>query len=130
MEFVVIVNKKIIINDINNDLIELYKNIRDNPKQLIKIIETLLKSHSKEHFEQVKKIFNKSVSSVKKSAMFVYLNKTCFNGLCRYNKKGETITELYQYGPDRIERKNIAQENPHIVKKLLPLWEKGVRFDY
>ena len=47
-----------------------------------------------------------------------------------YNKKGETITELYQYGPDRIERKNIAQENPHIVKKLLPLWEKGVRFDY
>ena len=48
----------------------------------------------------------------------------------RYNKKGETITELYQYGPDRIERKNIAQENPHIVKKLLPLWEKGVRFDY
>ena len=50
--------------------------------------------------------------------------------LTRYNKKGETITELYQYGPDRIERKNIAQENPHIVKKLLPLWEKGVRFDY
>lgn len=48
----------------------------------------------------------------------------------RYNKKGETITELYQYGPDRIERKNIAQENPEIVKKLLPIWEKGVKFDY
>ncbi len=44
----------------------------------------------------------------------------------RYNNKGETITELYQYGKDRIERKNIANEKPEIVKTLLPLWEKGV----
>lgn len=44
----------------------------------------------------------------------------------RYNKNGETITELYQYGEDRTEKKNIAGEKPEIVKKLLPLWEKGI----
>lgn len=48
----------------------------------------------------------------------------------RYNKKGEIITELYQYDEDRIERKNIAKEKPDVVQKLLPLWEQGVRFDF
>lgn len=48
----------------------------------------------------------------------------------RYNKNGEIITELYQYGEDRTERKNIAVEKPEIVKKLLPIWEKGVTSAY
>lgn len=87
-------NNNIVINDINNDLIELYKNIKDNHKLLIRHIDNLLKSHSKEQFESVKKEFNKSSQSIKKSAMFVYLNKTCFNGLCRYNKKGEFNTAI------------------------------------
>lgn len=48
----------------------------------------------------------------------------------RYNQMGETITELYQYGKDRIERKNIALEEPEVIQKLLPLWKKGVRFTW
>lgn len=48
----------------------------------------------------------------------------------RYDKKGETITELYQYNQDRTEHKNIAQEKPEVVNKLLPIWEKGITFKY
>ena len=48
----------------------------------------------------------------------------------RYDKKGEVITELYQYGEDRTERKNIANEKPEIVRQLLPIWEKGITFSY
>lgn len=95
-------NNNIVINDINNDLIELYKNIKDNHKLLIRHIDNLLKSHSKEQFESVKKEFNKSSQSIKKSAMFVYLNKTCFNGLCRYNKKGEFNTTIGKTASGKI----------------------------
>lgn len=48
----------------------------------------------------------------------------------QYDKKGETITELYQYGEDQLERKNVANEKPDVVQMLLPLWEKGVTFSY
>lgn len=48
----------------------------------------------------------------------------------QYFNKGDTITELYKYGKDRIERKNIAKENPKIVKQLLPMWKNGVTFSY
>ena len=45
-----------------------------------------------------------------------------------YDKKGKAVTELYQYTEDRIERKNVAEEHPEVVQKLLPLLEKGVTF--
>lgn len=48
--------------------------------------------------------------------------------LTYYDKKGKAVTELYQYTEDRIERKNVAEEHPEVVQKLLPLLEKGVTF--
>lgn len=47
----------------------------------------------------------------------------------RYEKQGKTITELYEYEKDRVERKNIAEENKDVVERLLPLWQKGVTFN-
>ena len=47
------------------------------------------------------------------------------NRLARCIKDGIISTELYEYGSDRIEHRNIAAEKPEVVEELIPIWEKG-----
>lgn len=80
-----------VVNDFNDELINMYNIIRDNPLELIKE----LKSHknTRKHFYEIRNIDRKekfkSLTPVKKAARTIYLNKTCFNGLYRVNSKGE-----------------------------------------
>jgi hypothetical protein len=43
----------------------------------------------------------------------------------KYFREAEPVIELYDHQTDPNETKNIANENPGIVKSLMPLWEKG-----
>jgi hypothetical protein len=43
----------------------------------------------------------------------------------KYFRDAEPVTELYDHQIDPNETKNIAAENPVLVKQLMPLWEKG-----
>lgn len=79
-----------IVNDFNQDLIETYEVIRDKLPSLLKELET--HKNTKEHFLDVRawdrSSTYKTLPSVKKAARFIYLNKTCFNGLYRVNSQG------------------------------------------
>lgn len=78
----------VILNDLNSVLINFYLDIKNNCELLIKKIEKICNS-DRDYYYQRKK-FNKIIDhSITKSALFLYLNKTCFNGLYRLNKKGE-----------------------------------------
>ena len=78
------------ISDINEDLIKTYKAVRDNPKELLKNLKYFKKKNSKEFYYKTRKLFNLGYfKDVKRSAVFIYLNKTCFNGVYRVNKKNE-----------------------------------------
>jgi len=85
-----------IINDINKDLIDTYTTIKYNPSELIlelkKIQDDYLKlteNARKEFFLENRELFNKKIENrVLNSALFIFLNKTCFNGLYRVNSKG------------------------------------------
>lgn len=50
--------------------------------------------------------------------------------MARYFAEDNVITELYQYGEDIFERKNIAEERKDVVDELLPLWEEGNTLAY
>lgn len=81
------------INDINPHLIYTYNTIKDNAEELIKILEKWDKSETtKEKYYQVRDIYNKKILKedfdIEMAAMFIYLNKRCFNGLYRVNSKG------------------------------------------
>ena len=79
-----------VISDINEDLIESYKAVRDSPKDLIKNIKYFERRNSKTFFYEVREKFNgKKYCGIKRSAAFIYLNKTCFNGVYRVNRKNE-----------------------------------------
>jgi DNA adenine methylase len=82
-----VAGKKLVINDVNPILIETYKVIRDSVEELISELELLSNDLSAEAFERVK---NSIVTKpVEVAARFIYLNKTCFNGLWRVNGSGK-----------------------------------------
>lgn len=77
---------KSFLSDNNKDLVELYDVVKNRVEELI----NALKVHKNEHdyFYEVRAQDSKNLSSVQRAARFIYLNKTCFNGLYRVNSKG------------------------------------------
>lgn len=98
--------KKAVINDINKELIDTYDTIANSPQQLITILEelqhkyyTLEDEEDKKNFYYEKRtLFNmKSEEKVMQSALFIFLNRTCFNGLYRVNRKNEFNVPIGSY---------------------------------
>ena len=88
--------RKAIISDTNEVLMDCYGTIKNNPFILIKILHKLqtdfyalktIEDKTKFYIEQ-RDIFNSKVEINKASALLIFLNKTCFNGLYRVNKNG------------------------------------------
>jgi DNA adenine methylase len=79
--------KKLFINDLNPDLITTYKVIQQDPEKLMKKLKSLAKDLSHEEFLRIRAL--RPTKPVEVAARFIYLNKTCFNGLWRVNSKGE-----------------------------------------
>ena len=80
------------VNDINKDLIEVYEVIRDDVDALIHELKKF--RNDKDYFYQVRdwdrdKEKYVHMTPVKRAARFLYLNKTCYNGLYRVNNAGE-----------------------------------------
>ncbi len=79
--------KKCYINDINNELITTYNTVKYNPEKLMKKLDEMKSQHSKEFYYKVRSW--KPNNELDTSAKFIYLNKTCFNGVYRVNSKGD-----------------------------------------
>lgn len=91
---------RIYINDINPDLIITYIQVRDNVNKLITQLQKLSLDLTKEAFLDIRKSNPKS--EVEIAARFIYLNKTCFNGLWRVNSKGEFNVPWGQFKKPKI----------------------------
>ena len=88
------------LNDINPDLIGLYNNLKNNLNVLMTELHSLFDgTHNTEtKFYDLRKEFNSlSSATIRKSAIFVYLNRHAFNGLCRYNSRGEFNVPFGKY---------------------------------
>ena len=84
---------KTVVNDLNSELINMYKVIRDNPEELISELKCFQNSHNTEFYYHVRNLDRTDalsrITDVAKAARTIYLNKTCFNGLYRVNSKGQ-----------------------------------------
>lgn len=76
-----------ILADINSELIECYKVIRDEWESLDKLLEIHHANHSKVYYYFVRS--SSPENRVERAGRFLYLNRTCWNGLYRVNLKGE-----------------------------------------
>lgn len=93
--------ERAIINDYNEELIQVYEVIRDDVDGLLEKLSDHEAHHSEDYFYQVRQMDREagygSLSSLEKAARFLYLNKTCYNGLYRVNAKGEFNVPFGKY---------------------------------
>ena len=101
--------ERFVISDINSELINLYKVIESDLQALISELRHHKEKHCEEYYYSVRVLDRglgyERLSSVERAARTLYLNKTCFNGLYRVNKKGQFNTPFGKY------------KNPNIVNK-------------
>jgi DNA adenine methylase len=76
-----------IVSDLNPDLINVYLSIKEDWKKLLFLLKKHEQKHSIEYYYQIRS--KKPKDSFDRAAWFIYLNKTCWNGLYRVNLKGE-----------------------------------------
>lgn len=102
--------EKVLINDINKELIITYYQLQNNVDNLIKKLFALQNEFISADLEQRKIIYNnnrKLYNSLKNkscenneleiASLFIFLNKTCFNGLYRVNKNGDFNVPMGSY---------------------------------
>ena len=96
---------KAVVSDSNEELINVYRVIRDDIEELIND----LKQHvnSKEYFYKMRELDRDKdkyaeLSPVKRASRIIYLNKTCYNGLFRVNKSGEFNAPFGNYKKPQI----------------------------
>lgn len=78
---------KSIISDSNEELIITYRQVKENVEEVIEILENY--TNSEDFFYKTRALDVYKLSHTERAARLIYLNKTCFNGLFRVNKKGE-----------------------------------------
>lgn len=106
--------------DINENLINSYNIIKNNVNELIhnlKILEkeylSIEKEARKEYFYNIRKQYNsyklnKDEKSLQKAVEFIFLNRTCFNGLYRVNKNGDFNVPMGNYkNPTICDEENL-----------------------
>lgn len=114
--------KKIYAFDINKNLINCYNIIKDKVDSLVlelkKLEEEYLKlddENRKEYYYDIRKKYNlKNIENEKealeKTTYFIFLNKTCFNGLYRENRRGQFNVPIGKYkNPTICDEKNLIE---------------------
>jgi len=87
--------KNAILSDINPELYNLYINIANSPEMIVKLLKTF--ENTENFYYEMRSMKREDLSPEMQAARTLYLNKTCFNGLYRVNKKGEFNTPYGRY---------------------------------
>ena len=86
--------KKAILSDINLELITTYKALQTDWEMVIKLLQKHKKNHSQSYYYKIRSKIpfeeykNNKYEEQQIAARFIYLNRTCFNGIYRVNKTG------------------------------------------
>jgi DNA adenine methylase len=93
---------KAVIADINDDLVNVYNVVRDNPEELLNALSKYV--NEKDFYYEVRSQDQNTLTPLERAARLIYLNRTCFNGLYRVNKSGQFNVPFAAY------------KNPNIVQ--------------
>ena len=101
-----------IINDYNTELINVYEVVRNNVEELIDTLKEYEQQHCKEFYYKIRLLDRTDdyylMNNISKASRTIYLNKTCFNGLYRVNKKGQFNSPFGQYkNPSIVNEENL-----------------------
>jgi DNA adenine methylase len=103
--------KNVIINDVNADLINAYRNIKANPDNLIRELQVLqskyqsckTEAEKQEFYYNIRSLFNsRNHDDIIGTSYLIFLNRTCFNGLYRVNSKNAFNVPFGKYANPKI----------------------------
>lgn len=108
--------KKVYLSDINSELINAFNCVKSTPEELLDNLEVYKAKHNKEFYYQIRALDRTEsyaqLSDIERATRFIYLNKTCFNGLYRVNKKGQYNTPMGSYKkPKIVDRERILNSS-------------------
>lgn len=115
------------INDINTDLTTCYLTVRDHPEQLIDSLRDMETAYMalpseeerKELFMAVRKRYNeKGLDPIENTTKFFFLNRTCFNGLYRVNKRGLFNVPFGKYAHPAICNPETIRKDSELLQKV------------
>lgn len=116
--------KNAVINDFNEELINVYRVIKNNLEELLLDLST--HKVTEEYYYEIRAIDRseeyKSWSNIKKASRFLYLNKTCYNGLYRVNSSGYFNTPFGRYkNPNIINETVLRAVNKYLNKNKIDI---------
>ncbi|MGL4650769.1 MAG: Dam family site-specific DNA-(adenine-N6)-methyltransferase [Caldilineaceae bacterium] len=88
-----------LLGDTNRDLIAVYQALQQEGEAFVEACRSLFtpEANTRECYESRRAAFNRSRESGERARLFVYLNKHCYNGLCRMNRRGEFNVPFGRY---------------------------------
>ncbi len=118
--------KKAVINDVNAELICTYRVIKNDVGSLIAELNKLQAEYlplsaneRKEFFLSQRSLFNyRRTEDVQTAALFIFLNRTCFNGLYRVNSKGEFNVPHGKYLNPKICDEATLRADSELLQKV------------
>ena len=109
-----------VLSDLNAELMLTYRMIQTSPDAVIEVLEEHQRKHSKAHYISTRKEGHCEQDSVKLAARFIYLNKSCYNGLYRVNKSNQFNVPMGAYkNPVICDRKNLLAVSKVLQKAIL-----------
>lgn len=116
--------EKAIVNDINEELVNMYNVIKNNSNELIKKLGTYI--NDEENYYEVRNLDRNedyvNLSNIDKAARIIYLNRTCFNGLYRVNSKGQNNVPYGKYkNPTICDKNNIENVSKYFNKNNIEI---------
>ncbi len=111
-----------VINDINEELMNVYMVIRDQVEELIEELKKHKERNNKEYYYKIRELDRdaekyRQLSNMQKAARTIYLNKTCYNGLFRVNSKGQFNVPYGRYKkPDIVNETTLRAVSDYLNK--------------
>jgi len=109
--------KNVYLSDINKELISTYNVVKSNVEELIELLKDYKQKHNKEFYYEMRKKDTKELNSIQIAARFIYLNKTCFNGLYRVNSKGIFNVPMGSYKNPQICNEKDLREISNLLQR-------------
>ena len=127
--------KRAALVDSNRHLISAYRSVREDAVRVYDILKQHERANSEAHYAIARSLLNRPLSlggesSADRAARFIYINRVCFNGLWRVNKKGEFNVPYGRYSNPKIaDRDNLyacsKAEQEQLMQHALRLKQRG-----
>ncbi len=110
--------QRVLLSDCNTGVVNAYRAVRDSTERLIDLLEQHHRLHDRKHYYAVRALCSSDLDRVEQAARFIYLNRTCYNGLYRVNSRGQFNVPMGRYArPLIVNADNLRN---------LRIWLRGV----